>query len=182
MPKFEIVLKNEKAKTYTIISWLIVALNFISFLYLGISGSVEKINRPFFAAALLLCIFLFQLIVKKKDKSEINKFSLSFSVIVIAWIIMQFYWIAALNFFLFIFQDITRRRLLVLFFDDRIIYPSFPKRTIQWQELNQVILKDGLLTIDLKNDKVFQNEIISDVNETELNEFCTSHILALQKN
>lgn len=182
MLKFEIILKNEKAKTYTVISWLIIALNFISFMYLGVSGSVEKINHPFFAAALLLCIFIFQLIVKKKDESEINKFSLSFSVIVIAWIILQFYWIAALNFFLFIFQDITRRRLIVLFFDDRIIYPSFPKRTIQWQELNQVILKDGLLTIDLKNDKVFQNEIISDINEAELNQFCNSHILALRKN
>jgi len=182
MPKFEIVLKNEKIKTYTIISWLIIALNFISFLYLGISGSVEKVNHPFFAAALLFCIFLFQLLVKKKDESEINKLSLSFSVIVIAWIIMQFYWVAALNFFLFIFQDITRRRLIVLFFDDRIIYPSFPKRTILWQELNQVILKDGVLTIDLKNDKIFQNEIISDINEAELNTFCISHILALQKN
>jgi heme/copper-type cytochrome/quinol oxidase subunit 4 len=182
MPKFEIVLKNEKAKTYTVISWLIIALNFISFLYMGISGSAEEINHPFFAAGIVLCIFLFQLIVKRKDESEINKFSLSFSVIVIAWIIMQFYWIAALNFFLFIFQDVSRRRLIVLFFDDRIIYPSFPKRTIQWQELNQVILKDGLLTIDLKNDKVFQNEIISDINAAELNEFCNSHILALRKN
>ena len=182
MPKFEIVLKNEKAKTYTVISWLIIALNFISFLYMGISGSAEEINHPFFAAGILLCIFLFQLIVKRKDESEINKFSLSFSEIIIAWIIMQFYWIAALNFFLFIFQDISRRRLIVLFFDDRIIYPSFPKRTIQWQELNQVILKDGILTIDMKNDKVFQNEIISDINEAELNEFCSSHILALRKN
>jgi hypothetical protein len=182
MPKFEIVLKNEKAKTYTTISWLIIALNFISFLYLGISGSVEKINQPFFAAGLLFCIFLFQLLVKKKNESEINKFSLSFSVVVIAWIIMQFYWMAALNFFLFIFQDISRRRLVVLFFEDRIIYPSFPKRTIQWQELSQVILKDDILTIDLKNDKIFQNEIISDVNDAELNEFCSSHILNLQKN
>jgi hypothetical protein len=35
-----------------------------------------------------------------------------------------------------------------------------------------VIVKDGWLTIDMKNDKVFQNEVLSAVSEIDFNEFC----------
>lgn len=172
MQRFTLILKNDKARTYTIISWLIIALNCLSFLYLGI---VESLRYPFVAAVLLLCVFLYKAIRKTKNGEDVLV-SISFSLIVVSWIILQFYWAAAINLVLFIFQDITRRQLLVLFFDDRIIYPSFPRRTIQWQELNNVIVKDELLTIDLKNDKMFQNEILPFDNENELNQFCAEHI------
>ena len=55
------------------------------------------------------------------------------------------------------------------------------KRTIEWKELNNVILKDGILTIDLKNNKVFQNEIMSPTSEMDFNEFCDAQQQALKK-
>jgi hypothetical protein len=181
MQKFELVLKNEKAKTYTIISWLIIALNFISFLYLGITGSVKNISFPFFPAGLLLLLFLLAKSGRMKTREDLF-ISLCFCAIIVGWIILLFYRAAAINIVLFIFQDISRRKLLVLFFEDRIIYPSFPKRTIEWKELNNVILKDGLLTIDLKNDRVYQNEIAAAADETELNNFFSAHIRPVVKN
>jgi hypothetical protein len=35
-----------------------------------------------------------------------------------------------------------------------------------------VILKDGILTIDFRNDKLIQQEISESINEPEFNEFC----------
>jgi hypothetical protein len=178
MLKFQIVLKNEKAKTYTVISWLIIALNFVFFLYIGVSGSSGIMTLPFFAAGLLICIFIFKSI-SKREEIENDCLSLAFSVSIIVLIVMQFYWLAALIILLFLFQDITRRRLTVLVFDDRIVYPSFPKRTILWKELNNVILKDDILTIDLRNNKIFQNEVISPVSDIEFNEYCNLHLHSL---
>jgi hypothetical protein len=175
MPKFVIVLKNEKLKTYTVISWLIIALNFVSFIYLGISQSAKIETLPFYAAGLLLIIFLFRFI-SKREEVENDSIALSFPLAIIVWIVLQFYWAAVIIFFLFLFQDISRRKLTVLVYDDRIVYPSFPKRTIEWQELNNVILKDGILTIDLKNNKVFQNEIQSPASEIDFNEFCDAQL------
>lgn len=152
-------------------SWLIIALNFFSFLYVGISGLSKFDNLPFFTAGLLLIIFLFRFL-SKREAVENDGLSLSFSVVIIAWIVMQFYWAAVVAFLLFLFQDISRRKLTVLVFDDKIVYPSFPKRIIEWSELNNVIVKDGWLTIDMKNDKVFQNEVLSAVSEIDFNEFC----------
>lgn len=180
MPKFIILLKNEKLKTYTVIGWLIIALNFISFIYLGISKHTGIMALPFYSAGLLLLIFFFRFMSKREDV-ESDSLSLSFSVAIIAWIFLQQYWAAVIIFFLFLFQDISRRKLVILVYEDRLIYPSFPKRTIEWQEMNNAILKDGWLTIDLKNNKIFQNEIVSPTSEIEFNEFCDAQLQALKK-
>ena len=181
MPRFVISLKNEKLRTYTIISWLILALNFLSFIYLGLTGWSGIQNLPYFAAGLLITIFFFRFL-SKREEFERDAISLSFSITIIAWIVMQFYWAAVIIFFLFLFQDISRRELVVLFFDDRIVYPSFPKRTIQWEELNNVILKDNILTIDLKTNKILQNEILSPASEIDFNEFCASKLQRYRNN
>jgi hypothetical protein len=135
---------------------------------------------PFYSAGLLLLIFFFRFMSKREDV-ESDSLSLSFSVAIIAWIFLQQYWAAVIIFFLFLFQDISRRKLVILVYEDRLIYPSFPKRTIEWQEMNNAILKDGWLTIDLKNNKIFQNEIVSPTSEIEFNEFCDAQLQALKK-
>jgi hypothetical protein len=179
MPKFIIALKNKKQKTYITISWLIIALNFISLLYLGITRAASPADIPFYAAGLLLIIFLFSLF-SKSEAIESDCISLCFSIAIIAWIVLRFYWAGILIFVLFLFQDISRRKLIVLVYEDRIIYPSFPKKTFEWKDMNNAILKDGLLTIDLKNDKIFQDEIASATSEMEFNEFCEAQLNAVK--
>jgi hypothetical protein len=174
-PKYVIVLKNEKLKTYTVISWLIIALNFVAFIYLGFTKRAAIDNLPYFAAGLLLCFYIFKKI-SEREAIENDMISLSYSLAIVTWIIMQFYWAAGITLVLFLFQDISRRTLMVLVSEDGILYPSFPKRNIEWQDLNNVILKDGLLTIDLKSNRLLQGESMSVVYEPEFNEFCTTRI------
>jgi hypothetical protein len=180
MLRFTILLKNEKLRTYTIISWLIIAMNVISFIYLGVSGRSKVANLPYFSSALLITIFFFRF-VSKREAFENDSISLCYSIAVITWIVLQLYWAAGVLLLLFLFQDVSRRKLTVLVFDDRIVYPSFPKRTIEWKELSNVVLKDGILTIDLKNNKVYQNEITSPASELDFNEFCEEHLKGLKK-
>jgi hypothetical protein len=80
---------------------------------------------------------------------------------------------------LFYLYNLSKRKLKVSF-ANQIIYPSFPTRIIQWNELNNVILKDGLLTIDFKNNKIIQQLIkhSNAINEKEFNEFCKQQLKA----
>jgi hypothetical protein len=66
----------------------------------------------------------------------------------------------------------------VLVKSEGIIYPSFPVKEINWPELQNIILKDGILTIDFRNDKLIQQEIEEDedVNEEDFNEFCKQQL------
>ena len=179
MKKYEIVLQNKKAKIYSTISWLIIALNLIVFLYLGIAELAEQVKYPLLGASSLALIFIFYFIVRRRKENENRQFIISFIIIVLTWIMMGFYLPAAINLLLFFFQDITRRKLEILVAVEKITYPSFPKRTILWNELSNLILKDGLLTIDFKNNKIIQQLIEKTeqpVNEKEFNDFCNKQL------
>ena len=52
---------------------------------------------------------------------------------------------------------------------------SLPKKHYRWSEIQNALLKEGFLTIDLKNNRIFQKEIDLDISpflEAEFNEFC----------
>ena len=68
-------------------------------------------------------------------------------------------WLAIVHIILLALDTIARRSLRVNFNADNIEYPSFPKKNIKWDELENVVLKDGLLTMDFKNNKLTQDEI-----------------------
>src|SRR5688572_17821638 len=84
MKKYEIVLLNKKAKIYSIISWLIIALNFIAFIYVGISGSAKSILYSFAGAVILLVIFILQVLYNKIQ----NQFKPVFGFIIVTWLFM----------------------------------------------------------------------------------------------
>ena len=81
---------------------------------------------------------------------------------------------------LFILLDFNaHKKLVVDITDKKIIIPSVMQRTVDWNEVNNVILKDGLLTIDFKNNKLFQQLILNsdeDINEKEFNYFCKQQL------
>jgi hypothetical protein len=45
------------------------------------------------------------------------------------------------------------------------------RKKIAWRDVDNVILKDGLLTVDLKSNKLLQREIDSGENEATEEEF-----------
>ena len=81
---------------------------------------------------------------------------------------------------LFILLDfIAHKKLVVDVTDKRIAVPYIMEKTVDWNEVNNVILKDGLLTIDFKNNKLFQQLILNsdeDINEKEFNDFCKQQL------
>lgn len=59
-----------------------------------------------------------------------------------------------------------------------ILVRSYNTRKYRWDELNNVVLKDGLLTLDFTNNKVLQLTIQnnSGVNDAAFNDFCAGQI------
>ena len=174
MKKYEIILQNKKTKIYITISWLIIVFNFIALIYTLVSGSVKYPVIPITGIAALLILSVTPLLSKRE-----NKFDLLFGVVIITWLLMQFFLPAIINLLLFTQYTVSARRLVVSVNENGINYPSFPKKAFTWNELNNVILKDGLLTIDFKNNKLIQQlteKRVDTINEKEFNDFCSQQI------
>jgi hypothetical protein len=62
-----------------------------------------------------------------------------------------------------------------------LTFNSLHKKSVPWSELNNVLIKDGVITVDYKNNKLFQKNIDEEVSislETEFNRFCSNNLMA----
>ncbi len=65
------------------------------------------------------------------------------------------------------------------FSEKEIIFNGLLKKRYAWNEIENVVLKDGWLTIDFKNNKLFQKEIDTGENEAsekEFNNWCSKYL------
>lgn len=86
-------------------------------------------------------------------------------------------WIALLFILFIVFDHQSRHPLEIGVSDERIVINTFFRKRYEWNVFSNVVLKDGLLTLDFKNNKMLQREIIhQDVNENEFNSFCREQI------
>jgi hypothetical protein len=179
MKSFELLLKNEKQALYNRFSWFILAAFLILFIYLTLfrnSGSPAITLRYVIASGVLIALIIL-IIAGKERKLNANIYSLF--IMAIGFISIKQYVLAALSLLLgFLFNTAIKRK-QVFISNEKIIYPSFPAKNLYWSELSNVILKDGLLTIDLKNNRIIQqpvDESIQTTNEKEFNEFCREQL------
>lgn len=178
MEQFEILLKNEKLSSYNRISWIIIITNCLLIFYLSFFSTERDTGIIAVITLILLGIIFLLKFYFKKGESQTSPAPF-FILLIFSWLIMQQYWLALFTFFFDLLNIISTRKLVAVFIKDKIIYPSFPKKTIDWGELNGVILKDNILTIDFKNNKLIQQMVDENsfsINEAEFNDFCREQL------
>ena len=67
------------------------------------------------------------------------------------------------------------------FAEEEVVFNNFPARHYTWKDIQNVVLKDNIITIDFKNNKIFQKETETETSpeiEKEFNGFCEQHLAA----
>ena len=87
---------------------------------------------------------------------------------------------------LVLFMIYLRRRengeLIIVSMSNVILPGLMGERIVEWSQLTNVIKRDDLLTLDFKNNKLLQVQIINDdVPENEFNRFCGEQLQRSQK-
>lgn len=73
------------------------------------------------------------------------------------------------------------RKKVVTISDDGIRYPFFIDKSISWTEIENIRLRDDILTIDLKNNQLFQSPVITGgphQDEKAFNDYCLKRMKA----
>jgi len=182
MKQYSFILKNEKTKKYRLISQLLVLFNLLGFVFLLINNEIRiAMNIALLFAILITAVYTFFTVMEWISKKPLPDFwhRSIFVVCAFIWYKEGFWWIAIMLFLFILLDFITHKKLVVDISDKKIIVPYIMQKTIDWREVNNVILKDGLLTIDFKNNKLFQQLILNsdeDINEKEFNDFCKQQL------
>lgn len=176
---FVLKLPNNKAKFYDMMGWMLIIINLTSFctLLYYLDNSRERVYAGL-GIGLTIFHFGFEWFFRKPHQKSTAIQSVLFYYAVIWLLFFHFYIIGAVSLLVAILYFIAKREMDVIVAADRISYPSFPPKNIAWTELNNVILKDGLLTIDFKNNKLIQ-QLIDDntaIDENAFNQYCREQL------
>lgn len=178
MQDYVFTIPNQKLKTYRLFAWIILVVNAILFALVIASGPGSVSLSA--AVAGIIIPFLGILVAERFLKKQAGPFPIPGAMLVMAaaWLIIHNYMAMICLLLLAGLYIIASRRMQISINDAYITYPSFPPRRMEWHTLDQVILKDGLLTIDLKNNTLIQQAVpeINSVNEREFNEFCREQL------
>lgn len=169
---------NLKKRTYDVFAILIILIHATIFTWLFFSTTSTSQKK--IAAYAIVVSFLFFTIEKiaGQHKSKIAAIQTTLIFLSTPWLLLQLYLPGILVLVIAALYLIAKRELTITVTKGKIIYPSFPARNIDWDTVSNVILKDGLLTIDFKNNKLIQQliEEINPVNQEEFNEFCRAQL------
>lgn len=178
---YVIKLPNTKVKFYDMMGWMLIIINLTAFsTLLYYVNTVQE--RWYAGAGLLVTLFIFFVgwFSRKPVKQSITIQSALLCYTIIWFLLFHYYIIGLISFVLVLLYFIAKREMNVLVNKERIGYPSFPPRKIDWSALNNIVLKDGLLTIDFKNNKLIQQLIdeSNNIPEAEFNAYCREQLVA----
>jgi hypothetical protein len=195
--QYLVILKKESERATDLLSFLLCLFSAICFLYFavhfqrfsGSSGSgfaygITLSSQTFFLfliPAILIGGLIFNLIRRRRKQVRYRSLLLLAAV---GWFaITPMPWLAAIFVILFFLEAQTKRPLEIGFDTDRVVINSLIRRHYAWTDFSNVVLKDGLLTLDFKNNKLFQKEVADDedeedADEEEFNRYCRQRLSA----
>jgi apolipoprotein N-acyltransferase len=176
MNDFQIILKNKKIKSYRLLGFFILLLNTALLLYF--LWSPLKRSAAFLSLIILAIYFLLQWNYIRKGKQAFFFNEFIFFILGICWINLENYYAVAINFVIGVLFYLAVQKLSVFVSGKGVTINFFPKKEYSWSQFSNVVLKDGLLTLDFKNNKLFQGEIEEEkgINEREFNSFAITEL------
>ena len=176
MRQFELILKNEKERSYRRIGNILLVLNLLGILFITYLNDFTRWGPLVIAAVAAFIVLASYYFENRKEKATVNG---AFFLLSLAWVTSGYWPVGGLNILFMVLNTAALQKPIVSINESHVIYPSFPKKKIDWQELSNLIIKDGLLTIDFKNNKIIQQQVADSsltIDEKEFNDFCRQQL------
>jgi len=180
---YKLIIKNDRYKQ--VAGFQLAFLTLMTFCFIAASYFEDKITGFIWPGLLTISIF-FML-----NKSDFRRFKffrvLNFKESGFLWaiagcIFLLTWWVALLVFAVAILQAFVKEYYELHVSDKSIAMLTYPQKNMEWTALQNMVIKDGLLTIDYKNNKIMQAEIIPALSnigdEAEFNDFCRLQLKA----
>lgn len=177
--EFLLVIPNTKVKNYNLFALFIICCSIIIFgLILASSARDGRTNYLLLGVVGIPLYFLWTKFYLRE--TSISGFVyISFFIVASIWFFISQFAVACVTAVLFLLYIKSIQALRITVNAKGIRYPSLLVKNLKWETLSNIILKDGLITIDQKNNKIIQqaiDESKTSVNEKEFNEFCRQQL------
>ncbi len=173
--QYVVTLQNQQKKYIDRFTLFLLAISVVLFVREQILSPNIKISYLFGAVAIVL-IAGWNLYGLKKNRPN-TFYGGALTVAAIGWVTMPYLnWLFIPFALMGLFEKQAKAPLEIGFTDEQVVINTLFRRKFHWTDFNNVVLKDDLLTLDFKNNKLLQRETIDeegDADEDEFNQYCT---------
>ncbi|MEJ7766317.1 MAG: hypothetical protein WKF89_00795 [Chitinophagaceae bacterium] len=157
-----------------LISFLSAVFFFITYLSSGHKSFLFLVPTVLIAGALIWNRYYLK-------KQQHFTYTWMLAIAGITWLFMPFLpWVGIPIVMLALLENKARLALVIRFSDEGIVFNSLFRKKFLWNEFDNIVLKDGIITLDFKSNRLFQKEIVDDGaytnQEDTFNQFCASRL------
>lgn len=179
-----ITFKKRSDATVDAISQLMYFFALGAFSYFAYSNAAA---RPYYLGLNLAILITWIFCIQKKSRTGAAMFRFGLFLAAVGWL-MTSNWITGYSStllfpILYAVAGLIEKQVKfpdeIGFSAEFVVVNTFPKKKFTWTEIQNVVLKDNLLTVDFKNNKLIQKELNEDVApsvEQEFNDFCKARL------
>jgi len=178
--QYVVILKKDGERATDGLSILLCFSSAVIFLYLQLTGAHP--NYFLYAvAALILAGLVLNTVIRRKSRKQV-RYRYMLLLTALGWLGMPFLpWVGILFVGLAFLEYQTKRPLEIGFDRDHVVINTLLRQRHDWSAFNNVLLKDGLLTLDFSNNRLLQKEVADDededdADEEEFNAYCRDRL------
>lgn len=175
--QYIIVIRNRHSRVTNLFAFLLSALSVLFFLKEQLASPQLIIT---YIAGIVFIVALLAWNVYKWRVGRPVYFSKAMLIAALVWTGMPYWqWLVFVFAALALLEHQAKHALEIGFSSREIVINSLFRKRFQWSEMSNVVLKDGLLTVDFKNNKLFQKEIDEgehEASEEEFNQWCREQL------
>ncbi len=167
---YVITVKQSDYKSANAVSTLMLMLALAVFIY---TAWTHWSSRTYHNAAILYAVLssfitvwcIYSLVFAPRLK-RVPYYRLALAAAAIGWFVepLNNYWMGALYALGVLIERQVKFPAEIGVDDSGITFNSLPSKSYKWHEINNMLLKDDIITIDFKNNKIYQKETEADVS------------------
>ena len=183
--QYVVTLKNQQTRAIDLFGFI---LSFVSVIFFG--QEMMKSSEIGLAYAIgsvaILIVLGYNLYQSQKNGRKVY-YSRALLIAALVWMKMpSLQWLFFVFVVLALLEYQAKYAVEIGFGETHILMNTLIKKRYVWKDFNNIVLKDGILTLDFANNKVVQKEVEDDkdddAEEDEFNEFCAQRLNAAHRN
>ena len=176
---YVVTLKNQNTRYIDVLGFLLLVVSL--FFFVKEMMTTRNISFAYLAGSVFIASVLFWNLYSGMIKKKKVYFKYGLFIAALVWMKMPFFqWMAFPFIALALLEYHAKYAVEIGFSEKEILINTLFKKRVDWNDLSNVVLKDGILTIDFNNNKIIQKEVEDDeeddADEEEFNRYCREQL------
>jgi len=178
--QYVVTLKNQNNRYLDILGLILSVVSVVCFSFELLRS--DNVSLAYLIGAVAVLGFIIFNLTQQAKKRKVY-YSRALLLAGLVWMKMPYCsWLLFVFIILALLEYQAKYSIEIGFSDNEIVINSLIKKRYNWIHFNNIVLRDGLLTLDFASNRVLQREVEDDedddAEEDEFNEYCSRQLQA----